>query len=116
MISQPALERPASVVVLHAEAAEVHQLPGIVLGDKLDLDHPVWGNEDLAQLVRQTQDVGGLVEVVVAFLEHVSSLVVPLGCESGAAKVGHDAADREDVVVRFQNLDLTLALERCHVR
>ena len=50
----------------------VDELSGIVLGDDLDLHHATRGDEDLANAIAEIQDVGGLVEVVLAFFEHGS--------------------------------------------
>jgi hypothetical protein len=37
-----------------------HQLAVIALLDDLDLDDPVWGQEDLPHLGRKVQNVGGI--------------------------------------------------------
>ena len=77
VIAQPALVGAAGVVVLHPVADEVADLPRIELDRHLDPDLAIGRHQERADVLRQVEAPGRLVEVIIRRLEGLHQTAVP---------------------------------------
>jgi hypothetical protein len=70
VIAKTSFVGASHIVVLHAKAEVVDQIPFIVLGDDLHLHYAAGCDEDLAESVGQAEDAGCVVKVSVCGFEH----------------------------------------------
>jgi hypothetical protein len=73
VIAQSTFHRSTSHVVLNTEALVGLQFAVFPLDGDADLDGAARRQQDRPDLVRQAEHIGGLVEIEMAFSEHVSS-------------------------------------------